>query len=505
MKKQYIAIVALWFTVGVSMAQNERDAFRYAQYSPVGTARYNSLAGSIGAFGADFTALSANNPAGIGLYKRMELSLSIAVPYYKISSIYNGEKQSGAKADFNCNNAGVVFAFSRPAASKWKVIQFGTGFNTLARYRGTSVVSGRNTGEKYAANDINRERGTTNFFDYVAESSYGIKDSSLQALAGVVYAYYLMDDKPDGSYSPRVVGDDFRQQQVTDKDGALYEYIFTLGGNYDDKLFVGATLGIPFSNYSQTTNYTETKESFYDTLGYDKYRYYDEFKSNAAGVNLKLGVIYQPAKFVRIGAAFHTPTWYPNVKESYQNGYEFSNLYLVDSIYRNEPQDGMDITRGSFTYQLTTPYRVMADVAFLFNQYGFINLGYELTDYTTSNLQSNVYNFNDENNAISTSYRISHTARIGGELNLSPIALRLGYSYSSNPYKKSTTIDGTRHIISAGIGFKTKTFFADFGYMYKFTNDKDVFYDAASVHPYSSELVNQVFSLTLGLKFGSGN
>jgi hypothetical protein len=89
-----------------------------------------------------------------------------------------------------------------------------------------------------------------------------------------------------------------------------------------------------------------------------------------------------------------------------------------------------------------------------------------------------------------------------GELNLSPLALRLGYAYSTNPYTKSADIDGSHHTISGGVGFKAKSFFMDFAYIYRFTNDKDVFYDATSVHPHSSKFVNQVFALTVGWKMG---
>jgi len=491
MKKQYIAIVALWFIGGMLMAQNERDAFRYAQYSPTGTARYSALAGSMGAFGADFTALSANNPAGIGLYKRMEFTLTVAVPYNKISSTYNGEQQIGARSDFNCNNAGVVFAFKTAENSKWKMVQFGTGFNTLVRYRGTSVISGLNVGKK---------EGTTNFFDHVAENSYGSPDY-LKWISDVAYNYFLMDPNSNGGYSPRVINDYFVQRQEKNMDGALNEYIFTLGGNYDDRLFLGATLGVPFINYSEKTTYTETRENFNDTLGYSYFRHYEQFKSNATGINLKLGVIYQPVNFVRVGAAFHTPTWYPNVRESYEKGYEFELLYQpLDSSY----YDVSELSPiGKFNYQLTTPYHAMANVAFLFKKHGFINLDYEFTDYSTSNLQSNSYNFSVENSATRRYFQPTHAVRIGGEVNLSPLALRLGYSFTSNPYKKIANeerIDGTKHTISGGIGIKGKKIFADFAYMYRFTKDKDVFYDATFIYPYNSQIVNQVFTLTLGMK-----
>jgi len=485
--KQYIAMVALWFVCGVLVGQNERDAYRYAQYSPTGTARYSALAGSMGAFGADFTTLSANNPAGIGLFKRqMEITLTLAPSYNEITSTYNGVQRKEGKFGFNCNNFGLVFV-STISNSKWKHVQFATGINNLARYKTHSIVSGYNEGK-------------TNFFDYVAESSYGTRINSLSGIALTAYDYYLIDPVygKDDEYVNNV-NDYFYQQQIRGTSGYLNEWGFSLGANYDDKLFLGATIGVPFFYYEEKTTYSEYPPKINDI--YDNFEISDRLIAKATGINFKAGIIYQPAKFIRMGAAVHTPTIYPNVKETYyKDDYEFLNIYnhldsVLDSkVYELSPE-------GRFDYQLTTPYRAMANVAFIINKYGFINLDYEFTDYSASHLQSNSYGFIDENSATKSYYCETHTIRAGGELNLSPIALRLGFSYSSNPYKNLDK-DGSRYIISGGIGFKGKSFFADFAYMYKFTKDKDVFYDAITVNPYSSQIVNQVFALTLGWKLG---
>jgi hypothetical protein len=143
----------------------------------------------------------------------------------------------------------------------------------------------------------------------------------------------------------------------------------------------------------------------------------------------------------------------------------------------------------------------MANVAFIYKEKGFINVDYEFVDYTNSELSSNSsYLLGDENKNIRKYYTGTHTVRIGGELNLQPLVLRLGYAYSTNPYVKEVEKDGSRHTISGGIGIKKKSFFADFAYIYKFTRDKDVFYDHTSVNPYSSIITNQLFALTIGWK-----
>jgi len=495
MKREYVATVALWFIVGVAAAQNERDVFRYAQYSPTGTARYTSLSGSIGAFGADFTSLSANNPAGIGLFKRSEIALTLSVPCIFNTLTYNGETHWGGRVYIlNCNNFGLVIA-SPVSSGNWKTVQFATGFNNLARYGEASMIKGRNEGEIL---------GTTNYFDYVAESACGTRNSSLQGIATTAFNYKLIIPESSGNNNNQyvsTVNDYFEQYYFKESSGYLNEWVFSFGGNYDDKLFVGATVGIPYFHYEEKTTYTETAES--EDAYYEYLKVYDGYRSDATGINLKLGFIYQPAKFVRLGLAFHTPTAYLKVKERRaENGYEILGVYQPsDSSFYDVREKNPS---GKYDdYQLTTPYRAIANAAFIINKFGFINIDYEFTDYTTSKFQSNIYNFGDENDAIKRNYRETHTVRLGGEVNLSPLVLRLGCSYTSNPYNKNLiNIDGSYYAVSGGIGLKLKSFFMDFAYSYRFTNDKDVFYNAASIRPYSNQIVNQIFALTFGWKMG---
>ena len=480
MRKQ-VGIMLMFLATGIcAKAQNERDAFRYAQYSPTGTARYSSLAGSMGAFGADFTGLSAGNPAGIGLFKRHEIAVSTALAYNKIVSAYNGEEERGVDYRFRLNSLGVVCVLSPPANTKWKMLHFATGLNKLARYDGFSVVAGENEG--------------SNFCQYLVGIANGINHNSLSGFAGAAWDHFLLDSIATMEYYTPVDAD-FHQQQLRVSEGYLNEYIFSFGGNYNDELFLGATLGIPFFRYYQHTTYTESSNSYFDTL-----IVFDEFRSQATGINFKLGLIYQPLRYLRVGAAFHTPTFYPNVREEFENSFDVWNILLDSALHSNLIYNS---ERKKSDYQLRTPYHAMANVAFIYRDRGFINVDYEYVDYTNSELYAkshSFHSFGEENKNIRANYRGTHIARIGGELNLQPIALRLGYAYASNPYSKEVEKDGSSHTICAGIGIRGKSFFADFAYMYKFSQDKDVFYDHISVNPYSSVITNQLFALTLGWK-----
>ncbi|MDR0368711.1 MAG: hypothetical protein LBH82_06185, partial [Bacteroidales bacterium] len=490
MKRNYAAIVLTCLFMGNVFAQNEMDAFRYAQLFPTGSARYTSLGGSMGGFGADFSVLSANNPAGIGLYKRSEFTFTPAVGYNKVTADYNGGSRTGSKYGFTLNNLG--FVLTTPlTSSQWKSFQLATGYTNLARYRTYTHVKGANYTDADPSNP-------SSYFDWVASSMNGLHNSNITEDNLLEYygwnSYpntwdggYLIDAVPGMNNQYRANNDYLDQKQTRLTEGYLNEYVFSGGANYDDKLYLGATLGIPFFRYNQYTTYTESKNFYYDSL-----IYYDEFQARAAGINLKIGLLYQPVKFMRFGAGFHTPTFYNNVRETYTSKIDVWNFFAADTLnYDLSVDDGV----SEFKYQLVTPFHVLGNLAFLFDRYGFINVDYEYVNYSTSNLQAVDYDFDNENNNIKKYYQSTHSVRVGGELNLSPVALRLGYSYTSNPYK-DVQKDGTVHAVSAGIGYKTRYFFLDFAYRYRFFKDKDVFYDAENLNPYNTKTVNQLFALT---------
>lgn len=75
MKKIGLITLLVYLFANLAYAQNEEDALRYSNVHLLGTARYMGLSGAYGAIGADFSTLSSN-PAGIGLYRRSEFSIT---------------------------------------------------------------------------------------------------------------------------------------------------------------------------------------------------------------------------------------------------------------------------------------------------------------------------------------------------------------------------------------------------------------------------------------------
>jgi hypothetical protein len=107
MRKIFILFIGL-LSINLS-AQNEIDALRYSQQNIFGTAKFNSMGGSFGALGGDFTTLSYN-PAGISLYQNSELSFTPSFSMVETNTSLNENNSTNNKFGSNLSIFGFVFS-----------------------------------------------------------------------------------------------------------------------------------------------------------------------------------------------------------------------------------------------------------------------------------------------------------------------------------------------------------------------------------------------------------
>ena len=484
MKKNFLITAAL-LTLALygAQAQNDRDAFRYSLLQPTGTARHTALGGAMGAFGADFSTASTN-PAALGTYNRSEFSFSPSLYFGNTTIDYNGESDKDYKSNFNFGNIGVVLTIPNDEGS-WKAVQISTGINRMGNFNSHSNLCGSNM-------------RSSSFVDYIADQSNDLDimvDGNGDFTGGSSLGYIawmgnILGTDAAGNFCSMISGSDLWQEKASTTRGSMNEYVFSISGNYNDRLFVGATLGIPYFSYHENYTYMETNINR-KTEAFNSMTYGSFLESEGSGINFKAGMLYQPANFLRFGVAVHSPTFY-----SIEEQYDSRMIVSHDSIgeYKKLASD------GEFEYSLTTPYRILADVEFIFGNYGFINVDYEMADYSIMRLRSETYSFRDENRDISRMYRAGHTLRAGAELNLSPMVLRTGYAYMSNPFNSEVGRDASHNIFSAGFGFRTASFHIDFAYQYVTNTDNDRLYKNAP-YTYTIQNANHSAVVTTGWKF----
>ncbi len=477
-------IVVLSFLVcaflGTLKAQSDIDAFMFSQSEWNGTARFCGAGSAFGAAGAEFSALSTN-PASIGVYKKHEVTLTpLVVSILKTNSLYNNNRSKYLASTYDFTNVGAVFAFTQFSNPLIKSMQFGFGLNNIYDFSNEYNVSGTSLNSSLMDEYVS-----------AANSSNSLSSFNTQ----LAWDTWLMDyDSTNSEYYSPLEKQPLYQSRYVRTTGGINELLFSFGGNINDQFYFGASLGIPFLEYSEKCTYTE--EDDLDTIGgFDKFTAHFNSKTEGIGINLKLGILYQPADFVRFGIAFHTPTYYGKLKNSYNN--DITAVYSTKSYYAESPE-------GFYNYKLTTPMRLMANVAFFIKKRAFIGAEYEYTNYSLATMYTygnDRYSFSEENQNIKNKYKSQHIVRIGGEVIITDHFLaRLGYIYKSSPYQNNIN-DGSSHTGSIGVGFRAKKFFCDLAYQMKLTKEKLWIYNPEFVNNAENRYYQHRIMATVGFKF----
>lgn len=476
MKKIALIVLLAGLTMS-ALAQNQVEALRYSQLLYGGTARSMAMGNTFGSLGGDFSALSTN-PAGIAFYRSSEITLSPGLFIGKVSTTYLGNNSDDIKYNVNVSNVGVVFAIipKRPEAA-WKGIQIGLGMNRLANYNRNIMISGNNP--------------ENSIVDDYLEAATGTAPADLDPFSTwLAFDTYLIDTLGDlTQYISAVPRAGTRQTDYIEQRGSSSEIVLSLGGNYSDRLYIGGTFGFPSVTFTENTTYREVDEA--DTIaGFKEMTLNKNVETSGTGFNFKLGLIYRVTDWMRISAAFHTPTFY-EFKDSYYNG--------VYSTFDNGQKWTSESPQGSFKYKLNTPVRLSGGLGFVIGEHALISAEYEWLDYSEARLRAKSYKFFNENEVIEQIYRGTSTIRAGAEVKFAPVCIRGGFQMSTSPFRNDFN-DGSRMAFSGGVGLRDKKYFIDLAYIYQ-TSDEDLYLYNAQQEASATTYVNHNIVLTLGFRF----
>ena len=82
---------------------------------------------------------------------------------------------------------------------------------------------------------------------------------------------------------------------------------------YNDKMYFGATIGLPYTRYYRESYFSESNLDESGALR--NWSVTEDLTTTGWGINLKLGMIVKPTEWLRLGGAFHTPTYYWNMTD----------------------------------------------------------------------------------------------------------------------------------------------------------------------------------------------
>ncbi len=488
--RNIFGLILIIFSIQIH-AQTTADALRYSFIEVGGTARTVGVGGAIGALGADYSVLSTN-PAGLAAFRTNEFVFTPSVFNAKTSSLLENDANNSANVEtstkFNMNNIGMILN-NRPRGRKWTTFNFGIGFNRLATFDQEFQFEGNSSGSIV---DRFTELANDGLFD-----EFEVEPA--EVAGAIIYNETNENYENDFSFLPNYQG---QKEQLVKTSGSYSELVFSFGGNFDEKLMFGATIGVPFLTYEEEKIYEESDAPDEVPL-FNSLEFREELTTSGAGINLKLGVIYRISQMFRLGAAFHTPT-----RMSLTDNFSTQLIYdyTFNGTRNNDPVNSPD---GAFEYKLRTPWRAIGSAAILINRKGFISADVEYVDYSKSsfNLTSdsdNIEDLNyetDLNNSVSSDFQSAINIRLGGEYALEMYRFRAGYTISGTPYADSNI---TNNAYSLGVGYRKRTFYVDFAYKKSQIEEGYVPYllaDQSQEQVIRNDVNNSQFLLTLGFKF----
>ena len=409
----------------ISTIRNTVDV--YSNSSLNGSSKYNAMAGSMGALGGDVSVLNSN-PAGIAVSIASEVSGTFFIQNNKNTTTYNGKSLDYKLNKTDLGNTGGIAVFQLDSNFPWKFINVGVNYSnqSIEDYSETP-------GNKNLVYDINGAGGV--LIDELA-------------FAGHAYNRY-------GNVSKMSIG---------------------LGGNYDNRIYVGA--GLNFHNavidqydtaaFTNNANITDT---------YNKQ--YTPFSETSTGFSASLGIIGKISPQFRLGAALETPTWW--------------NISRVYNEYEN-PTDG--------TYNedrtLSSPMKATLSAAFVANKNFAINVDYSL-GITKAKYKVQGPAETELNKFMSNNSKNLSEVKVGAEYRISDFRLRGGYGFASSPFDTTTInsvsdtggtgsnaysdlIAGKRNTIGGGIGYDFKSFYIDAAYQNVTSEYKSPFIQGSSAN-----------------------
>ena len=419
-----ISVSALFFAQDVSIIRNTSTI--YDNISSLGTARYSAMAGSMGALGGDASVLNTN-PAGLGVFITDDVSASLVINSNKSTASLAGKSTSQNTSKVNLGSANGVLSFQTKENSAWKFVNVGINYVTQN------------------VNDKLQSPGNANI---------------TQAII------------PQGQTSP---------SDYNIFEGHLYKTIghrsklnLGIGGNYDNKIYIGAAVNFSSVNIEQ---YDEVKVSSLNTRT-SKYftKQNTPYIEEGDGFSLSLGVIGKLSNAVRLGAAIESPTW-----------------YSIDREYNFYSRNSLGLSQNSYTENRTfrTPTKLTLSGAFIPNKHFAFNVDYRV-DLGKPNFGGGAADV-QLNNFYESTYKAQHEVRIGGEYRIKSFRVRGGYAFTTSPFKDHTEtmfdnnanvvsgklsnyIVGKTQVISGGIGYDFKMFYIDASYQHRTHEHSNPFY-----------------------------
>lgn len=484
-------IVSLWLVgffwiafSGLKAQSFAETALLFSRTSPGGTARTQSMGSTQVALGADIsTALS--NPAGLGMYNRSEFSITPAFNFASTNSDFLGQSTNDTKNTFHIPNFGI--AFHKPYDNE-------SGF-----LGGTFVISFSRVNDFNRNNSYQATNPNNSIIDSFLETAQGFPSSQFDpggdlfnTPAQLAFENFLISDSTvidplanPNAYFTDVLGIPFQAETIETR-GSQAQWSFSYGVNYNDKLFLGAGIGITTLRYESRKTYTES----FTTDPLSALLLEENLEITGSGINATFGAIYRPIDFVQVGFSATTPTYY-ELSDAY-NAFmatSWNNFQFDANTLLNDEQFASDLLLSD--YSLSTPWKINLGATVFIQKKGFLSLDVEKINYSNANYNSNTpgLSLEADNAEIKSLYQNTFNIRLGGEYRYNAWRFRGGFAYLPEAFKATQNgIDQSVQRLTGGLGYRASRFYVDLAVVH---TTGDTPYRPFTVNSPTSPLVTQ--------------
>ena len=445
-------LLILLLAYSLSPIAYSQDVQRFAERSTIGSARYVGMGGAMTAIGGDPSAAMVN-PAGLGLYRRSEISVSIDETIDNTQQV--GSNNTYQRTRFAAPQISAIWAWGNSQKQRGLVYNnFMFSHNRLATFNRDIVVKGAGMGMVPTICNITNDEGGVSE-EFLVNKPWD--DVEIGWLSILGYEAYLIDPIENNKWKPAV---DFTDGSLSiSETGTSDQYTLSWAGNISNQWYIGIGLNIPTINYTKHTSLREENKQNSSSAELKSM-----FHVSGVGVSGSFGLIYRPIQVLRIGASLQTPTILSLSRQSTGDMY---------STIAGQKYEVLTPESGVMDIDIASPLRTSVSVAGQLGKIGLIAVQY---DYAHSNEMEDI-----------------HTLRMGAEAQVTRgLFLNAGYVYESSFMKEDpkwllgyneirTDMDyrytAATQYASAGIGYRSDVVVAQLAYQYGWQ----------TIHQYASE------------------
>ena len=442
--KKLFAIAAIAVAVMPVAAQETYENAKIVQEDLNGTARYVGMGGAMEALGADISTISTN-PAGIGLFRHSNVSLSMGL----VSQGDATNAVGGSTTNASFDQLGFVYSYR---IDKTSFVNIGINYHKSRNF--DMILSAANELNNASQNKLTWAKGNHGMVyegkdvsypngDVIVEPDFKAPYITCNQLDDL-YGYNLnwSDRNKDWGYD---AANSYRMDRA--HKGYVGEYDINVSGNINNRIYLGLTVGIHDVHYKHYSEYVEQMPS-YDCL------VADNREITGMGVDVKAGVILRPVENspFRIGLSIASPTFYELKTSNYTYISDGQNKFGSYSI--NDSRD-----RTNYKFRLYTPWKFGFSLGHTIGSQVALGASYEYADYASMDTRYITGEYYDDytdsyrtdsesdrvmNNHTEKTLKGVHTLKLGAEIKpTNDFAIRFGYNYISPMYQKDGFKDGS--------------------------------------------------------------